>query len=483
MQQKVTFRRLKGYCTALAFLTISGLGGVGQGAGAQMAVQTSAVQTYTVRPGDTAYSVARLAGTDVPTLLRLNNLTSADLRPVTLKPGQVLKLPAGPPQPAPAQPASVQPAPSRPAPSRPAAAQAAPPRSHTVQPGQTLYSVARLYGLKTGEVQEFNRLSSAELKPGQVLMLPVGVQGVQASLTVGPAPVAVAAPSRPAPPRPTPPRPAAMSPAPLLGVQLPSAVPPRHTVQPGQTLYAVARLYNLRADDLLALNQLTSSDLRAGQVLLLPAGVTVQPAASSSMLPGVADSPSAVPGRTIFSPGVPLPVMLPVPFTPNLPTPNLPTPGSPTPGSPTPGSPRSELSPPDVAPALADSPSDWRGVAMSLLGVPYVYGGQSRTGTDCSGLVLQVFAGTGLKLPRQSAQQAQTGAVVGLPDLQAGDLLFFDTEGRGTVTHVGIYLGDGNFINANSYGGQVAVNQLSEKYFAQRYLWARRVLGVLAQDH
>ena len=473
MRQNVTFRRLKGYRTALAFLTISGLGGVGQGAGAQMAVQTSAVQTYTVRPGDTAYSVARLAGTDVPTLLRLNNLTSADLRLVTLKPEQVLKLPAGPPQPAPAQPASV-----RPAPSRPAAAQAAPPRSHTVQPGQTLYSVARLYGLKTGEVQEFNRLSSAELKPGQVLMLPVGVQGVQASLTVGPAPVAVAAPSRPAPPRPTPPRPtpprpAAMSPAPLLGVQLPSAVPPRHTVQPGQTLYAVARLYNLRADDLLALNQLTSSDLRAGQVLLLPAGVTVQPAASSSMLPGVADSPSAVPGRTIFSPGVPLPVMLPVPFTPNLPTPNLPTPGSP----------RSELSPPDVAPALADSPSDWRGVAMSLLGVPYVYGGQSRTGTDCSGLVLQVFAGTGLKLPRQSAQQAQTGAVVGLPDLQAGDLLFFDTEGRGTVTHVGIYLGDGNFINANSYGGQVAVNQLSEKYFAQRYLWARRVLGVLAQDH
>ena len=473
MRQNVTSRRLKGYRTALAFLTISGLGGVGQGAGAQMAVQTSAVQTYTVRPGDTAYSVARLAGTDVPTLLRLNNLTSADLRPVTLKPGQVLKLPAGPPQPAPAQPASVQPAPSRPAPSRPAAAQAAPPRSHTVQPGQTLYSVARLYGLKTGEVQEFNRLSSAELKPGQVLMLPVGVQGVQASLTVGPAPVAVAAPSRPAPPRPTPPRPAAMSPAPLLGVQLPSAVPPRHTVQPGQTLYAVARLYNLRADDLLALNQLTSSDLRAGQVLLLPAGVTVQPAASSSMLPGVADSPSAVPGRTIFSPGVPLPVMLPVPLTPNLPTP----------GSPTPGSPRSELSPPDVAPALADSPSDWRGVAMSLLGVPYVYGGQSRTGTDCSGLVLQVFAGTGLKLPRQSAQQAQTGAVVGLPDLQAGDLLFFDTEGRGTVTHVGIYLGDGEFINANSYGGQVAVNQLSEKYFAQRYLWARRVLGVLAQDH
>ena len=437
--------------TSLAVLAALGLTWLGQGAGAQASPPLSAVQTYTVRPGDTAYSVARLAGTDVPTLLRLNDLTAADL-----KPGQTLKLPAGPSRPVEVQPSS------------PAA-----PRSHTVQPGQTLYSVARLYGLKTGDIQEFNRLSSAGLKPGQVLQLPAGAQGVQASPSAVPAPVAVVAPSGPAPSRPTPSSPAAVSPSPLPGVQSSSAGPTRHTVQPGQTLYAVARLYNLRADDLLVLNHLGSSDLRAGQVLLLPAGVTIQPAAPSAMLPGAAAPPSAVPSGATFSPGVPLPVMLPVPSAPTLPAP----------ASPTPGSPRSEFSPPDTVPALTDSPSDWRGVAMSLLGVPYVYGGQSRTGTDCSGLVLQVFAGTGLKLPRQSAQQARTGAVVGLPDLQAGDLLFFDTEGRGTVTHVGIYLGDGQFINANSYGGQVAVNQLSEKYFAQRYLWARRVLGVLAQDH
>ncbi len=426
-------------------LAVLGLSWLGQSAGAQASPPLSAVQTYTVRPGDTAYSVARLAGTDVPTLLRLNDLTAADLRP-----GQTLKLPAGPPQPA-----SVQPAP-------PVAL-----RSHTVQPGQTLYSVARLYGLRAGEVQDFNRLSSAELKPGQVLLLPPGAQGVQASPAAVPAPVVVVAPSRPALPRPIPSRPIPPRPAAVVSAPLP-AVPPRHTVQPGQTLYAVARLYNLRADDLLALNHLGSSDLRAGQVLLLPLGVTIQPAAASSILPGAAAPSSAVPSGAIFSPGVPLPVMLPAPPAPDLLAP---------------GPPRSEISPPAAAPGLAESPSDWRGVAMSLLGVPYVYGGQSRTGTDCSGLVLQVFAGTGLRLPRQSAQQAQIGVVVGLPDLQAGDLLFFDTEGRGAVTHVGIYLGDGQFINANSYNGQVAVNQLSENYFAQRYLWARRVLGVLAQDH
>ena len=442
-------------------LAVLGLSWLGQGAGAQASPPPSAVQTYTVRPGDTAYSVARLAGTDVPTLLRLNELTAGDL-----KPGQTLKLPAGPPQPAAVQPVSTQPV-------SPAA-----PRSHTVQPGQTLYSVARLYGLKTGEIQDFNRLNSAGLRPGQVLLLPSGAQGVQASPAAVPAPVVVAAPTRPALPkpilpnpilpRPIPPRPVAVAPASLPVAPLSPAALPTHTVQPGQTLYAVARLYNLRADDLLALNHLSSSDLRAGQVLLLPVGVTVQPAPAGSMLPGVAAPSSAVPSGATFSPGVPLPVMLPAPPAPDLLAP---------------GSPRSDLPMPAAVPALAESPSDWRGVAMSLLGVPYVYGGQSRTGTDCSGLVLQVFADTGLKLPRQSAQQAQIGAVVGLSDLQAGDLLFFDTEGRGTVTHVGIYLGDGEFINANSYGGQVAVNLLSEKYFAQRYLWARRVLGVLAQDH
>ncbi len=443
---------------SLAVLAALSLTWLAQGAGAQASPPLSTVQTYTVRPGDTAYSVARLAGTDVPTLLRLNDLTAVDL-----KPGQTLKLPAGPPQQASVQSAS------------PAA-----PRSHTVQPGQTLYSVARLYGLRAGEIQDFNRLSSAALKPGQVLLLPPGAQGGQASPAAVLAPVVAAAPPRPALPSPIPPRPAAVSPAPL--VPLSSAVPPRHTVQPGQTLYAVARLYNLRADDLLALNRLSSSDLRAGQVLLLPVGVSAQQVVPGSVLPGGTSPASAVPGRAIFSPGVPLPTFLPVPPAPGSFMPDAPTPDTTTPGPSTPDAPRSEISPPAVIPA-ADSPSDWRGVAMSLLGVPYVYGGQSRTGTDCSGLVLQVFAGTGLKLPRQSAQQAQTGAVVGLPDLQAGDLLFFDTEGRGTVTHVGIYLGDGQFINANSYSGQVALNQLSEKYFAQRFLWARRVLGVLAQDH
>ena len=387
-----------------------------------LAGAAAGTQTYTVKPGDTAYSVARLAGTDPATLLSLNALSTPDL-----KPGQVLQLPLG----------QLAPAASR---------------THTVQAGQTLYSVARLYGLKAADVQEFNHLSGSDLKPGQVLTLPA--EGVQATAPVSvPAVLVQAGPSAPAPQFPAQSVPA-----------LPLA---RHTVMPGQTLYAVARLYGLRPVDLLTLNRLPGGELHVGQVLLLPAGVVAQ---TPAVLPRATPPASAVPGGALLSPGVPLP-----------------------PGLVGPSAPRSDLpqSPtlpvgPGVAagvPAGEVSEGDWRGLAMSLLGVPYVYGGQSRGGTDCSGLVLQVFGPLGVNLPRQSAQQAQAGVPVAQADLQAGDLLFFDTEGRGTVTHVGIYLGEGAFINANSYGGQVAVNQLSDRYFAERYLWARRVLGGLAQVH
>ena len=387
-----------------------------------LAGAAAGTQTYTVKPGDTAYSVARLAGTDPATLLSLNALSTPDL-----KPGQVLQLPLG----------QLAPAASR---------------THTVQAGQTLYSVARLYGLKAADVQEFNHLSGSDLKPGQVLTLPA--EGVQATAPVSvPAVLVQAGPSAPAPQFPAQSVPA-----------LPLA---RHTVMPGQTLYAVARLYGLRPADLLTLNRLPGGELHVGQVLLLPAGVVAQ---TPAVLPRGTPPASAVPGGALLSPGVPLP-----------------------PGLVGPSAPRSDLpqSPtlpvgPGVAagvPAGEVSEGDWRGLAMSLLGVPYVYGGQSRGGTDCSGLVLQVFGPLGVNLPRQSAQQAQAGVPVAQADLQGGDLLFFDTEGRGTVTHVGIYLGEGAFINANSYGGQVAVNQLSDRYFAERYLWARRVLGGLAQVH
>ncbi|GGR20967.1 C40 family peptidase [Deinococcus ruber] len=325
--------------------------------------------SYVVQQGDTVTLLAQRWGVDSALIVRLNHLTSTDLRV-----GQQLlfQAPAG----------------------------ELPVSTHTVQAGQTLYSIARLYQSTAAELQILNQLSRPDLQVGQVLLLPSAAP--QALMT---APATL---------------PALVPPATLT---IPDTVAPtQHQVLAGETLYGLARQYNLKVSDLMALNRLTSSTLTVGQLVQLPPPGGVP--AGNNAKSDVSDSSSG----------------------------------------------------PSSDAAL---PQDWQRLAMSLVGVPYQYGGSSRLGTDCSGLVLQIFAPLGLQLPRQSALQASVGQPVNLNDLQPGDLVFFDTIGRGTVTHEGVYLGGGAFINANSFDGRVAVNQMTEPYFSQRFLSARRILGVL----
>jgi cell wall-associated NlpC family hydrolase len=112
--------------------------------------------------------------------------------------------------------------------------------------------------------------------------------------------------------------------------------------------------------------------------------------------------------------------------------------------------------------------------AMKYLGTKYVYGGNSLTkGIDCSGLTQQAFKQYGINLPRTSFEQAKTGKAVSKGDLQAGDLVFFNTTGK-DYSHVGIYIGNGQFINAQSSKG-IAIASLSDKYWSSKYQTARRV--------
>jgi LysM repeat protein len=117
-----------------------------------------------------------------------------------------------------------------------------------------------------------------------------------------------------------------------------------------------------------------------------------------------------------------------------------------------------------------------RGIAERYLGVTYVFGGTTPSGLDCSGLVYIVYQELGVQLPRMSRDQFKVGEAVELEDLREGDLVFFDTTGQG-VSHVGIYLSDGDFINAASNPGKVMISNLSESYWAKRYLGARRVIA------
>src|SRR5690606_6833915 len=114
--------------------------------------------------------------------------------------------------------------------------------------------------------------------------------------------------------------------------------------------------------------------------------------------------------------------------------------------------------------------------AMNLIGVRYKRGGTSpETGFDCSGFVVHVFReGMGLMLPRTSREISKEGEAVKKSELQPGDLVFFNTMRR-TFSHVGIYLGEGQFIHSPRSGGKVRIENLRDTYWAKRYEGARRI--------
>jgi cell wall-associated NlpC family hydrolase len=128
---------------------------------------------------------------------------------------------------------------------------------------------------------------------------------------------------------------------------------------------------------------------------------------------------------------------------------------------------------PAAAAPVAAPPSQYSGVvgiAMRYLGVPYVWGGASPSGFDCSGLVMYVYAQVGVSLPHSSYAQYGMGVPVSMSDLQPGDLVFFYGLG-----HVGIYVGGGNFIHAPHTGDVVKISSLSGSY-ASAFVGARRIL-------
>lgn len=128
-------------------------------------------------------------------------------------------------------------------------------------------------------------------------------------------------------------------------------------------------------------------------------------------------------------------------------------------------------------PEASEAVSSILDLAREQLGISYVYGGASpATGFDCSGLVYYCFTKNGYSMNRTASGQYRQGVNVNKEDLQPGDLVFFASTGGWYIGHVGIYLGDGEFIHASSGGRRIMINKLSETYWTKYYYGARRLI-------
>jgi len=117
---------------------------------------------------------------------------------------------------------------------------------------------------------------------------------------------------------------------------------------------------------------------------------------------------------------------------------------------------------------------------MGQIGKPYRWGGTSpRTGFDCSGLVYYAYKDlVKFRIPRTANEMyhLRDAASVNRGELESGDLVFFRTQGRGTADHVGVYVGNGKFIQSPRSGQDIQITSLSEDYWVRHYVGARRVM-------
>jgi len=130
---------------------------------------------------------------------------------------------------------------------------------------------------------------------------------------------------------------------------------------------------------------------------------------------------------------------------------------------------------------MAISGNDIATYAQQFLGTPYQWGGDSLTGgVDCSGLVQQIYKHFGLSVPRTTYDQISQGKAISMNNLQPGDMVFFDTDKSvGGPDHVGLYIGNGKFVEAPKPGDGVKISDMKSGYYQDSFMGGRRISGIV----
>lgn len=114
--------------------------------------------------------------------------------------------------------------------------------------------------------------------------------------------------------------------------------------------------------------------------------------------------------------------------------------------------------------------------AKDLVGIPYRFGGTTVRALDCSAFVQRVFRSIGIGIPRTAREQFKIGRNIDRDEISEGDLVFFKTRSRQYPSHVGIYIGDNQFIHTSRKERKVSIGNLNEPYYRKRFIGAKRLI-------
>jgi cell wall-associated NlpC family hydrolase len=330
---------------------------------------------------------------------------------------------------------------------------------HRVRPGETLTSIARSFGTSVDAIRGANpALDDTDVTEGTIVEVPPNPQWI------------------------------------------------RHIVARGDTLFALARLYQTSVDEIVAASALEGTGLEVGQVLVIPRTVDVAGAPPTSTGATVSETvppPAATSAASQSGPPPAASRTVPPPASTSAVSGTVPPP-APASAASLRSAPSADARAVAMLPApsvleprwmevrLKDGRRAWAltasmivsspqpatperiiEIARRFTGAPYRWGGETPNGADCSGFIEEVFRLGGYTLPRTADVQFQATQAVTTEQMAPGDLVFFTTYEPGP-SHVGIYVGDGHFIHASSSRG-VTESRLDERYYATRFLGARRI--------